>query len=268
MFKGARKEDLKQIASELSLEVNEKDTLWDIIELIKNSERYREKYESVKEVVDLVIDERKRQEQSQVSNCKSKVSCHCKKRHHKSLHFHRTDESRQPVSVERNKQENRAPGDSQNRGWSANAVNALTSGGEHSLNVNAPDFVQGSSLTFMSNNCNRQQSALLSTAVCYLIDESGKQVRVRCLLDAGSQMSFLKRDCVEMLGLKKEKTNILVSGLNDSSIPIKSRVTAVISNENKSYVRSLDFLVVPKITAVDEVKPTCAVLQFISWDCY
>ncbi|CAL1274325.1 unnamed protein product [Larinioides sclopetarius] len=62
---GARKEDLKQIASELSLEVNEKDTLWDIIELIKNSERYREKYESVKEVVDLVIDERKRQEQSQ-----------------------------------------------------------------------------------------------------------------------------------------------------------------------------------------------------------
>ncbi|GBN10218.1 hypothetical protein AVEN_51705-1 [Araneus ventricosus] len=61
-------------------------------------------------------------------------------------------------------------------------------------------------------------------------------------------MSFLKRDCVEMLGLKKEKRNILVSGLNDSSIPIKSQVTAMITNENKSYVRSLNFLVVPKIT--------------------
>ncbi|GBN40280.1 hypothetical protein AVEN_182684-1 [Araneus ventricosus] len=62
-------------------------------------------------------------------------------------------------------------------------------------------------------------------------------------------MSFLKRDCVEMLGLKKEKTNILVSGLNDSSIPIKSQLTAMITNENKSYVRSLNFLAVPKITA-------------------
>ncbi|GBM85144.1 hypothetical protein AVEN_85619-1, partial [Araneus ventricosus] len=129
------------------------------------------------------------------------------------------------------------------------AVNAPSRGGEHSLNVDAPDFVRGSSLTFMSNNCNKQHSALLSTAVCYLIDASGKQVRLRCLLDAGSQMSFLKRDCVEMLGLKKEKTNILVSGLNDSSIPIKSQVTAMITNENKSYVRSLNFLVVPKITA-------------------
>ncbi|GBO46709.1 hypothetical protein AVEN_268596-1 [Araneus ventricosus] len=101
----------------------------------------------------------------------------------------------------------------------------------------------------MSNNCNKQHLALLSTAVCYVIDESGKQVRLRCLLDAGSQMSFLKQDCFEMLRLKKEKTNILVSGLNDSSIPIKSQVTAMITNENKSYVRSLNFLVVPKITA-------------------
>ncbi|GBN43172.1 hypothetical protein AVEN_58849-1 [Araneus ventricosus] len=155
----------------------------------------------------------------------------------------------QPVSAERNKQKNHASSDSQNRGWLVDAVIAPSRGGEHSLNVNAPDFVQGSNLTFMSNNCNKQHSALLSTAVCHLIDESGKQIRLRCLLDAGSQMSFLKRDCVEMLGLKKEKTNILVSGLNDSSIPIKSQLTAMITNENKSYVRSLNFLAVPKITA-------------------
>ncbi|GBO10843.1 hypothetical protein AVEN_104994-1 [Araneus ventricosus] len=473
MIKGARKDDLKQIASELNLEVNEKNTLWDIIELIKNSEPYKENSESVKEIADLVIEERKRHEQSEVEIEKLKLelevakahaeikntSCEgesqdsletliksvrtltvklltkqenwgfffsslerafstknvpekykaeillnllgerasnvityikdddlsdylkvkdivlrefqptpssclenfrkatrnhnetyimfasrlttnfdyylklrdvsdfeslkqlivsdklrqtldretasfisvresdkwfrpdelgkevdlyytsrgkttpenyaghknsnvrnvsnvflsdvksIKKRHHKTLHFHKTDEWHQPVSAERNKQENRASGDSQNRGWLADAVNAPSRGGEHSLNVNAPDFVQGSSLTFMSNNCNKQHSVLLSTAVCYLIDESGKQVCLHCLLDAGSQMSFLKRDCVEMLGLKKEKTNILVSGLNDSSIPIKSQVTAIITNENKSYVQSLNFLVVPKITA-------------------
>ncbi|GBM86253.1 hypothetical protein AVEN_145470-1 [Araneus ventricosus] len=73
MFKGARKDDVKQIASELNLEVNEKNTLWDIIELIKNSEPYKENFESVKEIAELVIEERKRHEQSQVEIEKLKL---------------------------------------------------------------------------------------------------------------------------------------------------------------------------------------------------
>ncbi|GBM72700.1 hypothetical protein AVEN_213192-1 [Araneus ventricosus] len=73
MFKGARKDVVKQIASELNLEVNEKNTLWDIIELIKNSEPYKENFESVKEIADLVIEERKRHEQSQVEIEKLKL---------------------------------------------------------------------------------------------------------------------------------------------------------------------------------------------------
>ncbi|GBN75299.1 hypothetical protein AVEN_219108-1 [Araneus ventricosus] len=73
MFKGGRKDDVKQIASELNLEVDEKNTLWDIIELIKNSEPYKENFESVKEIADLVIEERKRHEQSQVEIEKLKL---------------------------------------------------------------------------------------------------------------------------------------------------------------------------------------------------
>ncbi|GBN90093.1 hypothetical protein AVEN_148493-1 [Araneus ventricosus] len=73
MFKGARKDYVKQIASALNLEVNEKNTLWDIIELIKNSEPYKENSESVKEIADLVIEKRKRHEQSQVEIEKLKL---------------------------------------------------------------------------------------------------------------------------------------------------------------------------------------------------
>ncbi|GBM19982.1 hypothetical protein AVEN_77907-1 [Araneus ventricosus] len=73
MFKGARKDYVKQIASELNLEVKENNTLWDIIELIKISEPYKENFESVKEIADLVIEERKRHEQSQVEIEKLKL---------------------------------------------------------------------------------------------------------------------------------------------------------------------------------------------------
>ncbi|GBL99758.1 hypothetical protein AVEN_249782-1 [Araneus ventricosus] len=73
MFKGARKDDVKQIASELNFEVNEKNNLWDITELIKNSEPYKENFEPVKEIADLVIEERKRHEQTQVEIEKLKL---------------------------------------------------------------------------------------------------------------------------------------------------------------------------------------------------
>ena len=49
--------------------------------------------------------------------------------------------------------------------------------------------------------------------------------------------------------LKRNKINVVVSGLNDASFVIKYSVNASVSNQDKSYVKNLDFLVVPKITA-------------------
>ncbi|GBO36917.1 hypothetical protein AVEN_99270-1 [Araneus ventricosus] len=74
MFKGAKKDDVKQIASELNLEVNEKNNLWDIIELIKNSEPYKENFESVQEIADLVIEKRYEQSQVEIEKLKLEVA--------------------------------------------------------------------------------------------------------------------------------------------------------------------------------------------------
>ncbi|GBM61416.1 hypothetical protein AVEN_70776-1 [Araneus ventricosus] len=99
MFKGARKDDVKQIASELNLEVNEKNTLWDIIEFIKNSEPYKENSESVKEIADLVIEERKRHEQSQVEIEKLKLESEVAKRQAEIKNTSCEGESQDPLET-------------------------------------------------------------------------------------------------------------------------------------------------------------------------
>ncbi|GFW52249.1 hypothetical protein TNCV_2426961 [Trichonephila clavipes] len=82
MFKGAKKEDLRRIASELELCVSDKLTVLDFMDLIKNCDRYKNDPDSVHELANLIIEERK------VKFCKSKVLCKCcKKKHHSSLCF-------------------------------------------------------------------------------------------------------------------------------------------------------------------------------------
>ena len=62
-------------------------------------------------------------------------------------------------------------------------------------------------------------------------------------------MNFMKQDCVERMGIKEHKIRLIGSELNDSSTSIWLRVTATICNKDKSYMRNLCFLIVPKITA-------------------
>ncbi|GFQ64790.1 hypothetical protein TNCT_383901 [Trichonephila clavata] len=59
MFKGAKKEDLKRIASELELCMSDKLTVMDLMDLIKNCERFKNDPDSVHELANLIIEERK-----------------------------------------------------------------------------------------------------------------------------------------------------------------------------------------------------------------
>ena len=47
-----------------------------------------------------------------------------------------------------------------------------------------------------------------------LVDETGRKHSVKCLMDAGWESNFLFRKLSELLQLKQEKINILVSELN------------------------------------------------------
>ncbi|GFX29369.1 uncharacterized protein TNCV_3219021 [Trichonephila clavipes] len=66
MFKGAKKEDLRRIASELELSVSDKLTVLDFMDLIKNCDRYKNDPDSVHELANLIIEERKYDESQQL----------------------------------------------------------------------------------------------------------------------------------------------------------------------------------------------------------
>ncbi|GFU97324.1 hypothetical protein TNCV_3889391 [Trichonephila clavipes] len=60
MFKGAKKEDLRRITSELELCVSDKLTVLDFMDLIKNCDCYKNDPDSKHELENLTIGERKR----------------------------------------------------------------------------------------------------------------------------------------------------------------------------------------------------------------
>ncbi|GFX50249.1 integrase catalytic domain-containing protein [Trichonephila clavipes] len=66
MFKAAKKEDLRRIASELELCVSHKLTVLDLMDLIKNCDRYKNDPDSVHELANLIIEERKYDESQQL----------------------------------------------------------------------------------------------------------------------------------------------------------------------------------------------------------
>lgn len=74
----------------------------------------------------------------------------------------------------------------------------------------------------------------------FLIDETGCKYQVKCLLDVGSESNFVSRHLIELMQIKKEKTNILVTGLINSTWIINHKFNESISNKYDSFVKKLD----------------------------
>ncbi|GFW17723.1 DUF1758 domain-containing protein [Trichonephila clavipes] len=124
------------------------------------------------------------------------------------------------------------------------------------LNTSAPVFepqVETQNNLLTATSINRKKCVLLSSAFCYIKSENGL-FPVKAILDSGSTSNFLTRSLCDLIGLKKYKTNVSVSGLNKTVIPIDSRVSVSISNKEGSYIKTLDFFLVPTIT--EDLVPT------------
>ncbi|GFW52095.1 integrase catalytic domain-containing protein [Trichonephila clavipes] len=140
-----------------------------------------------------------------VKTYKSKFRCKkCKKPHHSLLHIENvSDKGRQ------------------------GAVNVLNS---RELSVNAPVFspvpISGTSeqsensrvvdITSCISDVNPDVQILLFTALIQVRDIWGNYKTCRCLLDSGSQTSLITNECIERLGLRKEKANVSISCLGAS----------------------------------------------------
>ncbi|GFX48638.1 DUF1758 domain-containing protein [Trichonephila clavipes] len=111
--------------------------------------------------------------------------------------------------------------------WRQGAVNVLNS---RELSVNAPVFspvpISSTSepgensrvvdVTSCISDVNPDVQILLCTALIQVRDIWGNYQTCRCLLDSGSQASLITNECIERLGLRKEKANVRISCLGAS----------------------------------------------------
>lgn len=82
------------------------------------------------------------------------------------------------------------------------------------LSSTAKNVLVGANLANKGGNAN---TVLLATAWVMIRAQNGAQFRLRCLLDQGSQASFISESAVQLLKLQKQKANVTVVGISAST---------------------------------------------------
>ncbi|GFU88150.1 uncharacterized protein TNCV_1644271 [Trichonephila clavipes] len=119
---------------------------------------------------------------------------------------------------------------------------------QFALSVNAESFVPKVDKTQIVATACFKNKCLLSTALIHVKDKYSEWQTFRALLDSGSETCLISNEYANKLRLKTERINTLISCLNDASMVVNGCVKVAISNQNKSFERELDMLVVKKIT--------------------
>ncbi|GFY34581.1 uncharacterized protein TNCV_1372711 [Trichonephila clavipes] len=119
---------------------------------------------------------------------------------------------------------------------------------QFALSVNAESFVPKVDKTQIVATACFKNKCLLSIALILVKDKYSEWQTFRALLDSGSETCLISNECANKLRLKTERINTLISCLNDASMVVNGCVKVAISNQNKSFERELDMLVVKKIT--------------------
>ncbi|XP_076549204.1 uncharacterized protein LOC143306713 [Osmia lignaria lignaria] len=99
---------------------------------------------------------------------------------------------------------------------------------------------------------------LLATAMVDIVNAQGKSKTCRAFLDAGSQAHFITESVASFLRLPRKSVDISVSGVEDISTEIKHSVSAILKSRFSKYSKTLEFLVLNRIT---KPMPSIAVNQ-------
>ncbi|GFX00195.1 integrase catalytic domain-containing protein [Trichonephila clavipes] len=191
-----------------------------------------------------------------VKFCKSKVLCKCcQKKHHSSLCFSgdpnfTSERVIQPSSLGAERTGNRGILDESTFSEGVCVQTHKLHRGDFERGV-----FSGCRRSVYCNELRKIEIRFTFNAICFIRDSFGKMQEVGALLDGGSTSNFISQQCMNRLNLKREKINILVSGLNNSELTIKSRVNATIANRGNSYETNADFFVVPRITDMIPSQP-------------
>lgn len=122
---------------------------------------------------------------------------------------------------------------------------------------NASNTNQNSDETLTMNVHNiNNTNTLLCTAVVHIFDKQNNPIKCRALLDSGSQSNFITANLAKRLGLKTQKINLPVTGINQFSTTITCQISATMQSlYYDTYKKKLPFLVINKIA--DTIPNNC-----------
>ncbi|XP_065072758.1 uncharacterized protein LOC135697100 [Ochlerotatus camptorhynchus] len=127
-----------------------------------------------------------------------------------------------------------------------------------------PKAANAASVQIVSSNTAQSHTSqvILATAVVVIEDNQGSRYPARALLDSGSQCNFISEDLSQLMKVSSEKVDVSISGIGQTGTRVNRKIQAVVKSRFSSYSRTMEFLVLPKVTAC---LPTSTV-QANGWD--
>lgn len=101
-------------------------------------------------------------------------------------------------------------------------------------------------------SCSTHSTVLLGTVQAHIRDSDGNLLKIRLVIDCGSQLSFTTQRCVDRLNLLIQESRISITGVDQVNVPlsrgkITCGITSRLSNPNSSRLL-VDAMIIPSIT--------------------
>ncbi|XP_011878133.1 PREDICTED: uncharacterized protein LOC105567678, partial [Vollenhovia emeryi] len=159
----------------------------------------------------------------------------CNKYHNTLIHADRTDDSNETTSITK-------------KNIAATGQNVpLSEEGQKASELNVGNTQNVTNV--LASHHNRDASCvLLSTAIIYMRDNTGKIHECRALLDSGAQPNFITRELGERLKQPLYNTDTKITGITMNSSIVGQQTDATIYSRFNKFETRLSFLVVDNIT--------------------
>ncbi|GBM26047.1 hypothetical protein AVEN_62013-1 [Araneus ventricosus] len=168
--------------------------------------------------------------------CNSKGNCKkCFKRHNTLIHF---DQGRNATSFGTT---------SVNVRDEVNLESSQQASNHSSLNPaantfqmfpnNDPSFGSPLLLGERSSYNDSEKCVLLSTATSLILNSEGESLPVKAILDSGTCCNLISENLVGLLGVERQKTDAVISCLNDTPVRVKTQLKTDISNRKGDYMK-------------------------------
>ncbi|KAF8784301.1 hypothetical protein HNY73_009998 [Argiope bruennichi] len=172
------------------------------------------------------------------NECNSKYLCTCGLKHSKTICFRQTSERRKPYVSESVNNPTPSWGESEIKNKETELL------GENKI----PSALCSTVLNSLPRQ--KKKSVLLATGNIFLQNREGTLIKCTCIFDSASNINILSKKMSEILGIKLEKIQTSVSGLNSTKQNLKGRLNTLISNKNGNFMENVEFLVTEKITGL------------------